>query len=132
MKRYCPSLYTQLASRLSKPLSASVTLVECCHPKGFRCECKPEISFLTGGLFFSSFPFFSISVKIFSHLTVSHLKFLTTFEPGDPDNLEINRNLYNGSYNVFFSFFSVNTQLDKQFNYIRCKCELYRFCIKNF
>ena len=105
MKRYCPSLYTQLASRLSKPLSASVTLVECCHPKGFRCECKPEISFLTGGLFFSSFPFFSISVKIFSHLTVSHLKFLTTFEPGDPDNLEINRNLYNGSYNVFFFLF---------------------------
>ena len=29
---------------------------------------------------------------MFSHLTVSHLKFLMTFEPGDPDNLEVQRN----------------------------------------
>ena len=129
MKRYCPSLCTQLASRLSKPLSSSVTLVEYCHPKGFRCECKSEISFLVVSsirLFhFSAFP-------IISHLTVSHLKFLMTFEPGDPDNLEVHRNLYNCSCIVCFFFASVHTQLDKQFDYIGCKCEFYRFCIENF
>lgn len=46
MKRYCPSLCIQRESRLSKPLSSWVTLVEYCHPKGFCCECKSEISFL--------------------------------------------------------------------------------------
>lgn len=111
MKRYCPSLCTQLASRLSKPLSSSVTLVEYCHPKGFRCECKSEISFLVVSsirLFhFSAFP-------IISRLTVSHLKFLMTFEPGDPDNLEVHRNLYNCSCIVCFFFFCFSSHAIRQ------------------